>query len=138
VLLLMRGFRLKTMPGTGVRLWLGVVSGLINGGTAMGGPPVIIFFLALPSAVAVGRASLLMFFFASSLIGVAMQGAAGLMTGRVLALALLMLPFMALGNGLGDRWFDKAAGQHYRRVALWFLLAIAMAAVGRALLGAAG
>jgi hypothetical protein len=103
--------------------------------TAMGGPPVIIFFLALPSGVAVGRASLLVFFFFTSIISIVVQAGAGLMSWRVLALTLLMMPVMALGNGLGDRWFGKATDKHYRQVAMAFLLAIAVAAVARALVG---
>jgi uncharacterized protein len=135
VLLLSRGFRLQAMPGRATRLGLGVASGLINGATAMGGPPVIVFFLALPGGVAVGRASLLVFFFFSSTIGIGVQAAAGLVTTRVLLLALLMFPVMALGNGLGDRWFSQAGDRHYRQVALMFLLGIAIVAVARALIG---
>jgi len=135
VLLLWRGFRLSTVPGPGARVGIGLVSGLINGATAMGGPPVIIFFLALPSGVAVGRASLLVFFFFTSIISIFVQAGAGLLSLRVLELSLLMLPVMALGNSLGDRWFGKASDKHYRQVALAFLLLIALAAVGRALIG---
>jgi uncharacterized membrane protein YfcA len=135
VLLLWRGFKLHSVPGRGARLGIGALSGLINGATAMGGPPVIIFFLALPSGVAVGRASLLVFFFFTSLISIAVQSGAGLMSWRVVALTLLMMPVMALGNGLGDHWFGKATDRHYRQVALVFLLLIAIAAVARALVG---
>jgi hypothetical protein len=49
-----------------------------------------------------------------------------------------MLPVMALGNRLGDHWFGKATDKHYRQVALAFLLAIAVAAVARALIGLYG
>jgi uncharacterized protein len=135
VLLLSRGYQLRTVPGRPARFGLGAASGLINGATAMGGPPVIVYFLAHPSGVAVGRASLLVFFFFSSTLGIGVQAAAGLVTTRVLILALLMFPVMALGNGLGDRWFSKAGDRHYRRVALTFLLGIAIAAVARALIG---
>lgn len=138
VLLLWRGFKLHSMPGRGARVGIGVVSGMINGATAMGGPPVIIFFLALPSGVAVGRASLLVFFFFTSIISIVVQAGAGLMSLRVLVLSLLMLPVMALGNRLGDHWFGKATDKHYRQVALAFLLAIAVAAVARALIGLYG
>lgn len=137
VLLLWRGFKLAAMPRPRVRLALGLVSGWLNGATAMGGPPVIIFFLALPSGVAVGRASLLIFFFLSSLASVLMQAATGFVTMRVLVLSALLFPVMAIGNALGDRRFDRASDGAYRRVALLFLLAIAMAAIARALIGLA-
>jgi uncharacterized membrane protein YfcA len=135
VLLLWRGYKLAAVPGRPTRLGIGVVSGLINGATAMGGPPVIIFFLALPSGVAVGRASLFVFFFFSAITSIAVQTGAGLVTLRVFVLAALMLPIMALGNGLGDRWYGKASDNHYRWVALLSLLVIALAAVGRAIIG---
>ena len=135
VLLLWRGYKLAAVPGRPARLGIGVVSGLINGATAMGGPPVIIFFLALPSGVAVGRASLFVFFFFSAITSIAVQTSAGLVTLRVFVLAALMLPLMALGNGLGDRWFGKASDKHYRWVALLSLLVIALTAVGRAIIG---
>jgi uncharacterized membrane protein YfcA len=135
VLLLSRGYRLRHVPGRPARFGLGIASGLLNGATAMGGPPVIVYFLAHPNGVAIGRASLLVFFFFSSALGIAVQSAAGLVTARVLVLAAAMFPIMALGNGLGDRWYAKAGDRHYRKVALLFLLGIATAAVARALIG---
>lgn len=135
VFFLWRGFKMRAEPSRTTRAGIGALSGFLNGGTAMGGPPVIIYFLASPAGVAVGRASLLAYFFFLSLGNTAMIGMAGMMSWRVVMLALLMWPAMALGNGLGHRWFGKASDAHYRRVALLFLLAIALAAVGRALVG---
>jgi uncharacterized membrane protein YfcA len=135
VLLLWRGFKLQVVPRRRVRLTLGVASGLLNGATAMGGPPVIIFFLALPSGIVVGRASLFIFFFFSAVTGVAIQAVGGLVTWRVIVLSVLMYPLMAIGNALGDRRFDKSSEGGYRLVALLFLLAIALIAIVRPLVG---
>ncbi len=138
VLLLLRGFRLQRTPGRGARLAIGAGSGLLNGATAMGGPPVVIFFLALPAGVAVGRASLLMYFFFLSLASVAFAGAAGQVTPRVVVFSLLMFPLMFVGNALGDRQFARASDHGYKRVALLFLLGIAVVAITRAIVGAIG
>ncbi len=138
VALLWRGFKLKGLPPAPLPLGLGALSGLLNGATAMGGPPVIVLYLALPNGVAVGRASLMAFFFFSSAVTIAMTAAAGVVTWRVVALSALMLPATFLGNALGDRGFDRASAALYRRVALVVLFAIGAVALGRALLGLAG
>ncbi|WP_374375202.1 sulfite exporter TauE/SafE family protein [Dongia sp.] len=132
VLLLWRGYRFKKTPPTSAQLGIGVFSGLLNGATAMGGPPVILFFLAAPEGVAVGRASLLIYFFFISAWSIVMQSVGGLMDLKVVVLALLMIPVMALGNVIGDRMFDRSSATTYQRVALLFLLAIAVVAILRA------
>jgi uncharacterized membrane protein YfcA len=137
LVLLSRGFRFKATPRLATRLGIGAISGLLNGGTAMGGPPVIIYFLASPAGVAVGRASLLAYFFFLSLGNAAMIAIAGLLNWRIVILSALMLPMMFLGNALGNRWFDKASARTYERVAFLFLLAVALVAVARGVAGLA-
>lgn len=132
--LLWRGYRLTETPPTLVRFGIGAFSGVLNGGTAMGGPPVIIYYLAAPEGVAVGRASLLVYFFFLSIWSTVVNAAAGLVTASTVVFAALMVPLMAAGNSIGARWFDKSTAAHYERVALWFLAAIALLAIGRALL----
>lgn len=132
--LLWRGYRLAKTPPPMVRFGIGAFSGLLNGGTSMGGPPVIIYFLASPEGVVVGRASLLVFFFFLSIWSTAVNAAGGLISVRTLVFAALMIPLMAVGNGIGARWFDKSTAAHYERIALWFLAAIALLAIGRAVL----
>lgn len=133
VLLLLRGCRLRSAPSTAAQVGIGALSGLLNGSTAMGGPPVILFFLAPPEGVAIGRASLLVYFFFISAWSVVVQGVAGLIDLRVIVLAVLMIPFMAFGNVLGDRMFGRSSATTYKRTALAFLLAIAILAIVRAL-----
>jgi hypothetical protein len=135
VLLLWRGFRLKTQPPRAARIGIGMLSGLLNGGTAMGGPPVIIYFLASAEGIAIGRASLLVYFFFASLWSVAVAGAADLLDGKTLVFAALMLPFIAIGNRIGDRWFGKSSADAYYRIALLFLAGVAVLAIVRAMLG---
>lgn len=134
VALLWRGYKFSKAPPTGAQIGIGVVSGLLNGATAMGGPPVILFFLASPEGVAVGRASLLIYFFFISAWSIAMQAAGGLIDFKVIVLALLMIPVMAAGNVIGDKLFDRSNATTYQRVALIFLLVIAVLAILRAIM----
>ncbi|TDQ80848.1 hypothetical protein A8950_2716 [Dongia mobilis] len=136
VLLLWRGYKFEVTPPTGAQMGLGLFSGLLNGSTAMGGPPVILYFLASPEGVAIGRASLLIYFFFISAWSIAMQALGGLLDIKTVVLALLMIPVMALGNLIGDRAFDRSSTATYQRVALLFLAIIAVVAILRALLPA--
>ena len=137
VLALWRGFILARSLSRGARLGIGALSGLLNGATSMGGPPVIIFFLASPAGHAAGRASLFVYFFFLGIVTVAVAGFAGLITARVLWLSLLLLPAMSFGNALGARLFDRSTASAYRRVALLVLAAVAFLAVARAAAGLA-
>jgi len=135
VLALWRGFTLERSLSRGARLGIGALSGLLNGSTSMGGPPVIIFFLASPAGHAAGRASLLVYFFFLGIVTVAVAAFAGLVTPRVVWLSALLLPPMSLGNALGARLFDRSTATAYRRVALVVLAVVALMAVARAAAG---
>jgi uncharacterized protein len=117
---------------------LGVLSGLLNGSTSMGGPSVIIFFLASPAGMVVGRASLLVYFFLLSWITLGTAAWGGLLTIHVLLLTILMLPAMSLGNALGARLFDKSSAATYRQVALIVLAGVALLAIARAVASSIG
>jgi uncharacterized protein len=138
VLLLWRGVSFSGAPSKRMRLALGALSGLLNGSTSMGGPPVIIFFLASPAGAAVGRASLLVYFFLLSWVTLGSAALGGLLTFRVVLLTVLMLPAMSLGNWVGAHLFTKTSASTYRRVALVVLAAVAAIAIARAAAGLLG
>src|SRR5262249_8346329 len=96
-------------PSLVARLGIGVVSGLLNAATAMAGPPVILYYLAVAESVEVGRASLLMYFFVLSIAAALSAHAAGLVTRHTLWLGGLMLPALVLGNAFGDRLFNRSS-----------------------------
>ena len=133
VVLLRGGVGLEARPRLATRLGVGWLSGVLNGATAMGGPPVILFFLATSSSVAVGRASLLVYFFFLSIGSLAVVAGAGLVSQHTMLLSLVMLPGIALGNSLGDRTFRRSSADAYRRVVMAVLSMIALASIGRAI-----
>jgi hypothetical protein len=131
-LLFWRGPRFKLAPSRLLSLGVGGLSGFLTGGTAMGGPPVILYYMALPAGLAVGRASLFVFFTCTTVATVAVQATGGLITARALVVAALLLPAVIIGNTLGDRGFDRAGAATYRRVALGSLAVAGAAALLRA------
>ena len=126
--LLWRGFALKTMPGTLASTAAGAVSGLANGAFGMGGPPVVLFYFSSPAGNAAGRASLIMFFLLTDLIGIANQSVHGLVTQEATSRALLFLPPLIMGVWIGQRSFASTDQTTFRRAvfALLALLAIAL------------
>ncbi len=132
VVLLAGGVELAREPTLATRLAIGALSGLLNGSTAMAGPPVIVYFLATRRSAAASRASLLTYFFLLSIAGTVSIVAAGLVSRGTLVLAALMLPALAAGNALGHRLFGHASPELYRRIALAVLCVLALLAIGRA------
>jgi hypothetical protein len=131
-LLLWQGFALKVIPGPGPALATGLASGFLNGSAGIGGPPVILFYFSSPAAGAVGRASLIVYFFALDLVGIATTAAAGLITLKTFALALIILPPLMLGIWAGHRRFLATDPTLFRRLVLMLLVALAIATAGKA------
>jgi len=134
VVLLTRRPLVARRPSLAARGAIGIMSGVLNGSTAMAGPPVIAYFLAASASHAAGRASLLAYFFLISIASLVSALAAGLVTVRIVVFAAALLPFMAIGNAVGHRLFGRASPAAYRRIALATLSAMAVLAIARALL----
>jgi uncharacterized membrane protein YfcA len=133
VVLMARGLGLAAMPGRPALAGTGLAAGVLNGVAAMPGPPVIVLYLAGAMTVEAGRASLLIFFSVSNVIGAASAGLAGLIPPGTLVLAAAALPLMLAAQWLGRRVFLRATPARYRQVALAFLAVLAAITAGRAL-----
>ncbi len=132
VFALWRGRDFRLNAGRFREAGIGFLSGLLNGATAMGGPPVILYFLARRVDAAIVRASLLVYFFFLSLWSLGSSALGGLIDRHVLILAALLFPAMAIGNRCGDLLFNKAHADRYRPIALAFLGSLALIAILRA------
>jgi hypothetical protein len=132
--LLWRGVTLRRTPGTGATLAVGAVSGLLNGSTSAGGPPVVLFYFSSPATIGVQRASLIAYFLGSDAVGVGAAALAGLFPIEALLRVVLFLPAMLVGTALGGRRFLGTTPETFRRVALVLLMALGLAGVLRAAL----
>ncbi len=125
-LVMLRGWRYRGSRRVATTAGVGLMSGTMAGSVGMGGPPVILYLLSGPDAAAQNRANIITFFAivgAMVLASLVVAGAVGVET--VWRAALLMLPFLAAAHA-GRRLFRHANEVLYRRVALYFLLAVAL------------
>ncbi|SFH96324.1 sulfite exporter TauE/SafE family protein [Albimonas pacifica] len=125
-------------PSSRGALPTGVLSGLFGGLAAMAGPPAIVWFMRGGRPPAVMRASLMVFFFATSIIAAPMLVWSGVLDLRVLILGLCALPALVLSTSAGARLFARTSDAGYRRVALGVLAAMAAASALRGALDLLG
>jgi uncharacterized protein len=124
--LLWKGYALKTMPNSAASMAVGAASGLANGAFGIGGPPVIVFYFASPAGNIAGRASLIAFFLATDLIGLANQSVHGLITQGTALRAVLYLPALLAGIWVGARAFKGADPHIFRKYVLLILAVLAL------------
>jgi uncharacterized membrane protein YfcA len=112
-----------------------LVSGVISGLASMGGPPVVVYLLALGHTAARMRATAIVYFMLSGCISLIPMSLRGLITRDILIWSLASLPVLFGGSWIGTLTFHKAKPRHHRMVALITLSALAALLIGRGLLG---
>lgn len=110
--------------GGPVAWFVGLLSGLMNGAIAIPGPPAIIYAMAVFPDPAKSRAFLMLFFLFSAAFAVTGFASKGLIGIQELALVLLALPIMVMGDKLGFWLFRNYGRGSYRKIALMALFAI--------------
>lgn len=126
-LILLSGWRYPGKPTQRSSVAIGGLSGILNGATAMGGPPVTLYILAAPWSMDIARAGLISHAclimvptFASLVVG-------GVVTWAVVWRALILLPVFVVTTWIGSRAFRNANETAFRRAALWLLVVVALA-----------
>ncbi len=133
-LLLLSGWAWRRMPGRPLILTTGVACGLLNGAAAIGGPPVILFYLSSPAGVAVSRASIIAYFLGIDVISLMMTSIQGLVTlGTFHLTAMALLPLL-LGINLGSRMFKNVNEKAFRKHVLILLIILAVIGLVKGLL----
>lgn len=100
------------------------VAGVMGGATGIGGPPLILYFLATGDPAKQVRGDLFGYFLVTSLVGLASFFAYGLFTVKTVTLGLaLSLPYI-LGMRLGSTLFPLASEKTFRRIALVILACV--------------
>jgi uncharacterized membrane protein YfcA len=135
VVVLWRHTRLPPRPSRGVTIAFGLVSGVMNGLASMGGPPVVIYLLALSREAAVVRASSIVYFLFAAIVTTIPMAAKGLVDLEVLEWSVASIPMLIVGSALGSWGFGHARPHHHRLIALLVLGALAMVLIGRAVVG---
>lgn len=130
-ILLMWGFAWKRMPGTALTLTTGVTCGMLNGGAAIGGPPVILFYLSSPAGVTVSRASIIAFFLGIDTMSLVMAAIQGLTTLETLFTTTICLLPLLIGIVVGSRLFINVDEALFRRHVLILLMVLSIAGLVR-------
>lgn len=135
VWLIQRGVRLPPGPSRLVTFGAGMASGILNGLASVGGPPVVVYLLALGHEPARMRATSMVYFMLASCVSLAPMTAKGMVTRDTLIWATASLPVLFGGSWIGSWGFFKARPRYHRMVALTTLSLLAILLIGRALLG---
>jgi uncharacterized membrane protein YfcA len=123
------------VPGSGVTIAVGGLSGLLTGYAGMPGPPVVPYYVgrAIPRRIA--KASMLLIFTIGAAAGLLSGLAIDVLETRLLWLGLLLLPAVLAGNWLGTQAFGRVSDAVWRSIVAFVLAGAAIAALGRFLTG---
>jgi len=130
-ILLLYGWAWRRMPGRPLILTTGVTSGILNGAAAIGGPPVILFYLSSPAGVTVSRASIIAYFLGIDVMGLAMASIQGLTTSKTLLMTAVCLFPLYFGITIGSRMFIKTDKESFRHHVLILLIILSIAGLLR-------
>jgi uncharacterized protein len=129
---LLRGFRFAGLPRGGATLAVGLAAGLCNGLSAMPGPPVVAYYLATPLSPQQGRASLLVFFLATSIASAVSLATAGLFGASLAIPVMVGIPLIVAGSWLGEALLRLGAGRGHRALSIVLLCTVAVTSVVQA------
>lgn len=129
------GYQLKREAHSGHTFATGVVSGVANGTAAVGGLPVVLFFLSTSAGIAMSRATVIVYLMLGNIYGVGVAHANGLIDTEVLQRSALFCLPLFIGVWAGNRHFLKTTPESFRKFTLLLLMFLASLGLLRAILG---
>ena len=127
------GLKFRGLESRGAVAGTGLISGVAQGAAAVGGLPLVLYFLSVSAPAVVIRATLIVYLLFVGAFSFAVAGYNGLVTPEmVLRGALLTLP-LVIGNALGNHRFVTASPESFRRFALVLLMILALLGLLRSL-----
>lgn len=133
-ILLRRGFSLKVMPGRAWTFVVGMMTGLLNGAAALGGPPVILFYMSSPAGVGVSRASLIAYFFFTDVLALGANAVGGLVTKDTALFGAAMIVPLVGGLIIGSLGYSRTSPDGFRKAVLIFLMVLSSASLVKAIM----
>jgi hypothetical protein len=135
VLLLWRGLRLPPRPSRVVTAAVGLTAGVMSGLASMGGPPIVVYLLALSHGAAVVRASSIVYFMISALVSLSLMSLRGLVDREILLWSAASVPLLMAGTYMGNWGFRRSRPHHHRLTAMILLSVLAVLLIARGLAG---
>lgn len=121
VLIMLTGYKFHGQPRIGVAAVIGGLGGLLLGSTGVGGPPVILYLLSLPSNATIARANIILHVGLTSTMLLFLLWYYEAFVVLSLWRALVFFPILLCSNWIGARLFKFASETIFRRFALIFL-----------------
>jgi len=134
-LLLMRGYTNLKINNLISKILTGIVSGIANGFSTLGGLPVALFLLVTSIQPAIIRGSLAALFFLTDIYAFVLSFFGGIIDLTTIYRVLSIIIVLPLGVYIGDKFFTKAKEATYRKVVFYFLILISVFGIIRIFLG---
>lgn len=128
-LLLLAKVRYTGPRNVSISTLVGSLSGILLGGTGIGGPPIILFLLSGTGPVDIARANLTLIVTALSMVGLAMLWFQDLLNLYSLMALLVLGPCFFLGTIMGIRLFRGTSEQRFRQFAPLLLISVSVIAL---------
>ena len=125
-ILLMKGYENKKIDNSYAKMFIGIISGTLNGLTTLGGMPVALFLLVTSIQPAVIRGSLAALFFLTDIYAFVLSFLAGIVDITTIYRTLPLIIILPIGVYIGDKFFVKSKEETYRRVVFYFLIFISI------------
>ncbi len=133
VLLLWREFRLPPAPSRVLTAFVGLAAGVMSGLASMGGPPIVVYLMALSHRPAVVRASFIVYFMFAAMLSLLLMVWKGLIDREILLWSLASVPVLIAGNYAGNWGFSRSSPHHHRITALVTLSVLALLLIAKGL-----
>ena len=125
-MLLMKGYSNQKFNVNPVKIFTGIVSGIINGLTTLGGMPVALLLLITSIQPAVIRGSLAALFFLTDVYAFTLCFFSGIVDLTTIYRTIPLVLILPFGVAIGNRFFIKSKEEIYRKVVFYFLIIISM------------
>ena len=125
-LILMRGCENQKINNNYVKMFTGIISGILNGLTTLGGMPVALFLLATSIQPAIIRGSLAALFFLTDIYAFILSFFAGIVDLTTIYRTVLLIIILPIGVYIGNKFFVKSKEETYRKVVFYFLIFISI------------
>ena len=130
-ILLMKGYSNQKINNNYGKIFTGIVSGILNGLTTLGGMPVALFLLITSIQPAVIRGSLAALFFLTDIYAFILSFFAGIVDITTIYRIVPLIIVLPIGVFIGNRFFIKSKEETYRKVVFYFLIFISILDISR-------
>ena len=120
--LLLSGWKYEGKRANSLSFFVGAFSSVVNGATGIGGPPVVVYFMAQGMSPKSLRASLNSLAFIMEVAAVLLIYFAGVVEFKILVTVFILFPFMLLFTWIGSKIFSVLDNSLFNKIILYFLL----------------